>query len=249
MRKEKSFKILMGLFIIFLATPFINMSNKKIGVKDSLSANFPTLSDSTEIELPENFEYVYKRFKVYNPNIDTTTVITFNEVCSYYKLDTTDEMLDLCIGQILLESGAKQYYNSGPKDGQLVLSAGGAVGIAQIMPNTAYANLINYVSIEDADSMYTLGATSIDFIKKDVGKSSLVKLSREWLKNETNNLILWGFIMRRKIDSDKNILRVLVSYNAGTGGMLNYVNNGGSLNSHHYIKGIRNKLANAKAKI
>lgn len=203
------------------------------------------------IDIPSNnFTYVYERFKVFNPDLDSSTVTTFNNVCAHYKLDTTPELLEWCVGQILLESGAKQHYETGhPKEGQLVKSYVGARGFTQIMPNTAYGNLRKYVTDEDADCMYELGASSFEFIKKDTNKLALVNLSTKWIENETNNIILWGFIMRRKLNDRPDILTVLVSYNTGTSGMINYVNNGGVISNHKYIRGIKTKLEYAEAHI
>lgn len=193
--------------------------------------------------LPRNFDYAYSRFKVFNPDIDSSTVIKFNTVCEVYRLDTTESLLKWCVGQILLESGAKQYYQTGhPKEGQLVVSHGGAIGFSQIMPNTAYGNLKKYVTDEDAKEMYALGCTSFEFIKTDTDKSKLVNMTKKWLENETNNIVLWGFIMRKKMRTTTDIYRVLVSYNAGTGGMNNYIESGGSLANHHYVLGIKRKL-------
>lgn len=200
--------------------------------------------------LPKNFDYAYSRFKVFNPDIDSSTVIKFNNVCKVYRLDTTESLLKWCVGQILLESGAKQYYQTGhPKEGQLVVSYGGAIGFSQIMPNTAYGNLKKYVTDDDAKEMYALGCTSFEFIKMDTDKSKLINMTKKWLANETNNIVLWGFIMRKKMRDTTDIYRVLVSYNAGTGGMNNYIESGGSLANHHYVLGIKSKLNYAEDSI
>ena len=211
-------------------------------------------SDSTnteKINISDNFDYVYSRFKVFNPELDSSTVITFNTVCEHYRLDTTVEMLGWCVGQILLESGAKQYHpSSHPKGGQLVKSSGGAIGISQILPSTAYGYLKKYVTDEDIVEMTELGCTPFDnIISETCTKTRGIELSREWLKDETNNLILWGYIMRQKLNKRPNILKVLITYNAGTSGMNTYLNNGGQLGDHSYVKGIRYKLNYAEDKI
>ena len=197
----------------------------------------------------DKFDYVYNRFNVFNPELDSSTVITFNEVCKHYGLDSTEEMLEWCTGQILLESGAKQYYETNhPKSGKLVESYSGAIGISQIMPATAFGNLKKYVTEKEANDMYAMGCTSFAHILDSTcTKSEGITMAREWLTNETNNIILWGYIMRRKLDKRPNILKVLVSYNAGTGGMIKFVNNGGQLSNHEYVKGIQTKLNYAEA--
>ena len=197
----------------------------------------------------DKFDYVYNRFNVFNLELDSSTVITFNEVCEHYGLDSTEQMLEWCTGQILLESGAKQYYETNhPKSGELVESYAGAIGITQIMPATAFDNLKKYVSDKESDDMYSMGCTSFAHILDSTyTKPESITVMREWLTNETNNIILWGYIMRRKLDKRPNILKVLVSYNAGTTGMINYVGNGGQLSDHTYVKGIQTKLNYAEA--
>lgn len=220
--------------------------NKALFINIKPNGNFIGCNTDTisyDRVLPKNFDYAYSRFKVFNPDIDSSTVIKFNNVCEFYRLDTTQTLLQWCVGQILLESGAKQYYQSGhPKEGQLVVSHGGAIGFSQIMPNTAYGNLKKYVTEEDAKEMYALGCTSFEFIKTDTDKGKLVNMTKKWLENETNNIVLWGFIMRKKMRSTTDIYRVLVSYNAGTGGMNSYIESGGNLPNHHYVLGIKRKL-------
>jgi len=237
------------ILILILSTGFIsNLLYRNTSHNENSDSmvflDSDTITTTVESTLPNNFVYTYSRFKVFNPDLDSSTVFTFNKVCGYYDLDTTTEMLGWCVGQILLESGAKQYHQaSHPKAGQLVRSSGGAIGIAQILPSTAYGYLKKYVTTEDAIDMASLGCTPFDFIVADsCSRSSGINLSREWLKDETNNLILWGYIMRRKLNQRPNILKVLITYNAGTSGMNTYVNNGGQLHNHKYVKGIKKKL-------
>jgi len=202
------------------------------------------------IELSPNFDYVYKRFKTFNSDLDSSTVITFNKVCKHYHLDTTDKLLELCVGQILLESGAKHYYPKGhKKEGMLVVSYCGAIGISQIMPNTAYGILKKYATKEVREEMYGLGCTSFEFIDNNTNKSTLIKMSTDWIKNETNNIVMWGFIMKLTLDKRPDMLKALVSYNVGLGGMINYVDSGGSLSKHHYILSIKTKLHTAENKL
>jgi len=201
--------------------------------------------------ISSHFDFVYNRFKVFNPDLDSSTVVTFNNVSSFYKLDSTGEMLEWCVGQILLESGAKQYYETDhPKEGQLVESYAGAVGFSQIMPLTAHGYITKKISDEDAACMVELGCEPFDYILDSTcTKSEAVEMSREWLTNETNNIILWGYIMRSKLDKRPSMLKVLVSYNAGTTGMINYVDAGGLLVNHKYVKGIKYKLEYAEVNI
>ena len=267
--KNKGFMIIMLIFstVIFIK---VLVSSTKPDNNNAIVEVHPTnLDDTTDfyvdstsimeakviveeaLVISDKFDYVYDRFLVFNPDLDSSTVMVFNNVCKHYSLDTTSKLLEWCVGQILLESGAKQYYETGhPKEGMLVKSSAGATGISQIMPATAYGNLIKYVTDTNAKDMAMLGCTSFDFVNDSLcSKSEGLELTKTWLENETNNIILWGFIMRRKLNERPNILKVLVAYNAGTGGMINYVNNGGALHNHKYVKGIQTKLNYAETKL
>jgi len=217
--------IVLGVLLNFLSSPTQKKKKLEIVVETT--------------KLPDNFDYVYKHFKVYNPNIDTQTVILFNDVCTHYKLDTTKQLLNLCIGQILYESGAKQRYPSNhQKKGELVKSYAGAIGIGQIMPNTAYG-IISKLSPKEAAEMLELGCTPVYCIRYS---DTVREYSKEWISNKRNNLIMWGHIMRSNLSKRPNIYKALVSYNSGTGGMIRFVNNGGNVSQHKYVKGIRNTL-------
>lgn len=230
------YKSLLYLIIIigaiYLLNYISNTSLDKVGGTTKVEVAEP-------ITLPTNFDYVYKHFKVYNAEIDTETVILFNNICAHYELDTTKQLLDLCIGQILYESGAQQHYVSNhPKAGQLVKSYAGAIGMGQIMPNTAYG-IISKLSPEEAAEMLELGCTPVYSIRYS---KSVREHSGKWISNKTNNLIMWGHIMRKNLSKRPNMYKALVSYNSGTGGMIRYVNNGGSVHRHKYVRGILNTL-------
>ena len=224
----------------------------KKNVKPSrVSDVITTINDDTTLNLvivPEHFDYVYNRFETYNPDIDSSTVILFNEVCTNYRLDTVPSLLEWCVGQILLESGAKQYYHKGhPKEGRMVRSSAGAIGFTQIMPNTAYGYLTKYVTVDEFRVMSELGATSIDFVDdENLTENDIRVASKDWVELECNNIILWGYMMRRKLDKLGPIEQVLVSYNSGTAGMYKFLKNGGNLYKHKYIRGIKSKLKYAE---
>lgn len=232
-----------GLFVLHA----LWMDNRIDRLEVKLAA-YDVENDSTQVTeakegLPEHFDYVYKRFKVYNPEIDSNTVITFNKVCEEYKLDTTKQLLDWCVGQILLESGAQQYYKTNhPKEGQLVKSSAGAIGMCQIMPKTAYGYITKYVEDGEAAVMYQMGASEIAFTGKGLKRKQQIAMAKSWIENQTNNIVLWGYIMRSKLDKRPSILKALVAYNAGTGGMITFMNKGGNLYEHDYIRGILTKL-------
>lgn len=191
-----------------------------------------------------NFEYAHPKFKAFNSNIDTTTTKFFVGVMSAYKLDVTDYHRQMYTGQILLESGAKQYYD----DGRLVVSSGGAIGFTQIIPSTCQWMLKTYADSSDINLMKTLGATDFTFVfDKEQSTSSKVAKCRTWLSNPANNIIMWGFLTSKSLEKKGDVDTQLVSYNMGDGGCRSYIRDGGKVCNHHYINGIMRKLNYAKS--
>jgi hypothetical protein len=229
---------------------------------DSTKFEFKNYKDSiSRIEAYERldkFDYVYNSFKYYNRNIKPSTVAKFIEVSEFYNLDTNKFLFNKCISQICVESGAKQYY----EDGTLVVSSGNAVGISQIVPSTCFHYLKNAIPDSMRSKFIELGGTPIDFIDNykrsegvsETGRRIISSEGRQkcikWLENETNNLILWGFIMRRTINrQDNHIQKALVAYNIGGGGLKQYIADGKSVHHHEYvvmIKGVMRKLNKLK---
>lgn len=197
--------------------------------------------DSVQYELDEvnnnEFNKVYKRFKLYNENIDSTTVNHFIEVVKHYRLDTTNTIYDACISQICLESGAKQFY----KNGTVVVSSGNAVGISQIIPTTAHHYLKKVITSEDSLNIMELGATDFSFINdKKRFTSKCRKKIIKWLERPENNIILWGYIMKHTLIHRKyNITKTLVEYNIGGGGLNKFISEGNPPSSHHYVVMVR----------
>ena len=186
-----------------------------------------------------NFDYVYPKFKAFNENIDTFTVHHFVKVMMHYELDETEYKREMYTGQILLESGAKQYR----PNGDLVRSSAGATGICQIMPNTC-RGYFDKMSTQDSLDFIELGANDFSFAyDNSLNRSQKNVKCSKWLADETNNIIMWGFITRHNLNKKGDIHKQLVAYNAGTGGMQSYVTNGGKCVDHTYVKGIKNKLS------
>jgi hypothetical protein len=195
------------------------------------------------------FAYVYDKFKHYNTNIDTGTVEKFIEVVEYFNLDSTQKLFDICISQICVESGAKQYYSNG----DLVVSSGNAIGITQIVPTTAFHYLRNVTGNKYRNVFTDLGGTDYGFImnykryefinkdKKRIISQEGREKAGKWLENETNNLILWGFIMKHTLDCNNNrINNTLIAYNIGGGGLTEYIKEGNSTWEHEYVVMVMN---------
>jgi hypothetical protein len=208
--------------------------------EDSIAIRMNEIADSIEKVVDNNFEYIYPRFKVFNPNVDSSIVRTFAGVMNSFKLDETKYMREMYTGQILLESGAKQYR----ANGDLVLSPVGAVGLCQIMPNTCSGYMRRYVDSADRVLFNKLGASKFSFAYNDTLSRKEKNLkAKEWLTNVNNNIIMWGYITRNNLNRKGDLHKQLVAYNAGTSGMRRYVTNGGDCNRHEYLCGIRSKLA------
>lgn len=193
-----------------------------------------------QVLLPDSFNYVMKRFKVFNPDIDTNTVVLFINTVDYYGLRKGD-LFDMLIGQVLLESRAMQFYsNNGTKKGEVVRGTSGEVGITQIMPSTALYYLSKVV--KDDYELYDLGASDFSFVYDDsLTKEIKLNMVITWLSRIENNFALWGYIMREGLESN-DMLSAFVIYNAGKGGMIKHLSSNGTLLDHKYVLGIENTI-------
>jgi len=210
---------------------------------DEVTYRLDSIETAIWIEKTNKFNYVYGKFSAYNYDIESSTVEKWIQVAEHYNLDSTQLMFDYFISQILLESGAQQYYKTGhPKEGRLVSSYAGATGFCQIMPGTAYGFLKKYVTEEDRIEFAKLGATNFDFVDKYESRSTTKESFNEaieWLSNETNNIVMWGYIMRYSFEKrDHNLIYSLIAYNAGGSNLESFLNNGNNPYSHPYIQGI-----------
>ncbi len=170
-----------------------------------------------------NVELAHNAFKLYNPLIADSTAINFVRITKNYGL-FDEHTFRKCIGQICLESKAKQS----------AFSKGNAMGMGQIVPTTAF-DVLNKMSDDDRVHMRSLGATSIGWAKN--GKytvvtnedgtqrrfisSTLRKQAMTWLSNETNNPVLWAHIMS-KMASKRGFDYALLAYRLGKGGAKDY---------------------------
>ena len=201
-----------------------------------------------EKDLAKDFDYIYKSFKKYNPEIDSLTVKNFTKVVNHYNLNKNRVDLEYLLGQILLESGAKHTYTKRYKDkfGKLVVSNTGAIGFSQILGSTGLDCMVRLLKIDDVNEFYKLGTTDFKFAYDEtLTKSCKIKLTKKWLSNKDNNIIMWGFIMKYNL-SKRKILKALVGYNIGMGGLRKYLRDGNELSEHHYIVGIRRRLNDIK---
>jgi len=202
---------------------------------NNLNDSINNLSSSLVKTKTDKFELVYNRFHHFNRNINDVTVNKFIEVTDEFNLNESDRLFDVCISQICVESGAKQK----TKTGEVLESSGNAIGITQIVPTTAHHYLRNILSKEDFKIFKDLGATDFSFIKKQPRysmNSNERGVIKKWLSNETNNIILWGYIMRYNLNRNhSNIPNTLLAYNQGNGFLHDYIKDGYHPRNHIYV--------------
>jgi hypothetical protein len=188
--------------------------------------------------LPEKFDKVYNTFKSHNANIDSALVITFCEVSKLYKLDTNESIFNLLLGQILFESGARQY-----SDNNLILiSNTGAIGFGQVMKSTSLWYLENKITKVDSVIFNFIGASDFSFINKSYNNKIKCNLTKDWLSCETNNILMWAKIMSDNL-SKTNLTKALIAYNVGNGGLHKYLRHGNNQDDHIYFNQVKSKLS------
>lgn len=232
------YKLLITLTIILVI--MITPINKIIGY----DYNNMLIKERIRLENSKKakFNYVFTRFKTYNKDIDSATVNKFIEVVERFNLDTSKKFLDTWISQLCLESGAKHRY----RNGRLMISNANAIGITQTTPITTYHYLKFVLDDEHRKMFNDLGATNHDFIfnyKYNQGMTKEIGYeAKKWSSNVTNNLVLWGFIIKTILsDNGYDINRTLITYGYGTSGYKKYVNRGLDTNKNSYIVSI-NKI-------
>lgn len=204
-----------------------------------------TLEESVELQeynsrFNNNLKYIHPKFHHFNKSIDSNITKKFVEVMIHYNLDESKYKRKMYTGQILLESGAKQYDSYG----DIITSYAGAVGLTQIMPATCLDIFKRVIKSKDSLELIKLGASDFTFAHdRSLTKDEQLSLATEWLSNVNNNIILWGFIMSRNLKNTGDIHKQLVAYNVGLGGMNRYISNGGDCSNHIYIRGINSKLS------
>jgi hypothetical protein len=190
-----------------------------------------------EEPLPDHFDKVYNAFQSYNNDTDTSLVITFCKVAQSYGLSDDVVEFEWLMGQVLLESGAQQY-----NDGKLVVSNTGAVGFGQILRSTCLAYMRRSLNKNDSLIFRRLGVTDYSFAYDETcSRGESWRMAKKWLSNDTNNIAMWGKIMSDELKR-RSLMKALVSYNIGPGGMRAYLDSGHTLVRHHYIVGIRSRL-------
>lgn len=220
--------VLLAWKIMIMDAQLALLATRVVDLESMVELNDP-------IVLPDNFNYVYDRFKVFNPDVDTNVVISFVRVCNEYGFDKKP-LFDYMIGQVLTESsGVHSTVN-----GDVVVGVSGAIGLCQIQVTTG----LNYLTkkVKNRSELYSMGCSEFSFVD-DESLTQEEKKSKTliWLSDYRNNIILWGFIMNDNLKR-RGVKECMVIYNAGLGGYKVYVDSGNSIDSHSYIVAINKSI-------
>lgn len=224
------FKLL--IFSLILMTPFLGKNIGHVLVINNFSMYIESITNDS-IESSNTFDvelFVLESFKKYNKKIKIKTVKKFIEVCDSFKIDKNIQTLT---AQICLESGAKQMIN-----GKTIESSGNALGISQVTPYTAYLYFKNIISKDDK-LLNQLGGTDYKNILLTKNRKLRRKKVQKWLSNETNNLIMYGYLMKHSIVKYGGIKNSLVVYSKGPYFLRKSLKSNIELDSLHYISSIK----------
>lgn len=169
-------------------------------------------------------------FKHYNSNINDSIINTFNLIIDLFELNEHKEKL---IAQICLESSANHFN----KD-SVLKSSGNALGIAQITPYTAELFIENIFKYNDTILFKIMNYNNILEADKDKKRELIINL----LSNLTNNLYIYGYMMKYQLDRYKDIDIALCVYAYGD----NFVLKSDNINELDYLTKI-NEILNIKS--
>jgi len=219
-------KVKLLILFLMLLIPILSNNIGYFLFKNNDNKEFSgEINDSFDIK-----NYVLNSFKKYNKNINTKTVNKFIEVCDSFKIKNNIKTLT---AQICLESGAKQTLN-----GKTLESSGNALGISQVTPYTAYLFFKNIISKDDR-LLKDLGGSDYKNILVTNDKKLRRKKVQKWLCNETNNLIMYGYLMNHCIIKYGGLKNSLVVYSKGPYFLRKSLKSNIELDSLHYISSIR----------
>tara|TARA_Y100000389_G_scaffold111840_1_gene108897 strand:+ start:2839 stop:3534 length:696 start_codon:yes stop_codon:yes gene_type:complete len=222
-------KIKLLILSLILITPFLgNNLGNILFIKDINGMD--NLDEKDNIEIFDVNSYVLESFKKYNKNIKIKTVKKFIEVCDSFKINDNIKTLT---AQICLESGAKQSLN-----GKTLESSGNALGISQVTPYTAYLFFKNVISKNDK-LLSQLGGSDYKNILITNDSKLRRKKVQKWLCNETNNLIMYGYLMNHCIIKYGGLKNSLVVYSKGPYFLRKSLKSNVKLDTLHYISSIK----------
>jgi hypothetical protein len=231
--------------LLIITVSVMMLSSAMVGASDSalLIHELATLAikpkDFVEVK-QDNVDIVEKRLRTYNPKVTRETALQVERAIVLYDLEPWRKNLT---SQLCLESTASHFDSKGRvKEGRSQ-----DMGIAQITPPTAFHFLRSTMTDEDRRTMEKAGATDLTWIEsidyrtvdgKTVIPSAGKAKAKEWLKNEKNNILLWGYIMGSYREKFNTFERAAVAYNKGQGG-LNIVEREMNASDHIYARHVQ----------
>jgi hypothetical protein len=217
-------KIIVLLFIIFNAKS-LNIINKKFEKRDV--KNF---IEKEKIQSDETYKIIKNNLKYFNSELSDYELEVIYKTIKFYSMDTNYNHLKLYCSQLMLESGVRH-----EKNGNIIKSNTGAIGIAQITGTTGYYFLLRKITPNDSILLEKINVTDFSFVySKELNKNEKIRLVRKWLEKYENNIFMWGLINHHNFKMVNDIYKSLLIYNIGYSGMKRYIQEN-SMYNHEYI--------------
>lgn len=207
MRNRKSLHFL--LFVFCLLVPIIALKN---------SPCWTSNCNEKEQRLQNESKEIIKELRVFNSACDSIQARMAAEAIEAFEMSA---QRDLMIAQLCTESSAK--HNKGRS---VLISSGGAMGISQTTPTTAFQFLKYGATIEDKKKLEKIGVSIPSWIEKmkystnKDGKRFLAQKDREkmkqFLSDPKNNISLWTCMMA-KLEAKYGMEKALIAYTDGEG--------------------------------
>jgi len=122
--------------------------------------------------------------------------------------------------------------------------------ISQICPTTAFSFLRYELSDEDKEDFKKLGGLDFSFVLEAKKQRKVRPELIEWLSDETNNLILWGYIMKYNLERRRyDVVNTLIIYNGGDGFFNKYLKSGKDPDNFEYVRMVKGISKRFKRKI
>lgn len=218
-------------FVLFLLCVLIPIFNTK---ENSLRMNFSDISDK-EKHIREDSKMIFADLRTFNPKCDSIQARMTAEALSVFEMSAQRDRL---IAQLCTESSGKH-----TKNNKVLISSGGAMGISQITPTTAFHFMKYSLKAKDKKRLNDIGVTIPDWIvtmkysinengKRYLGSKDREKV-KEFLADPRNNISLWTCMMSTLKDK-YGMEKALIAYTDGEGSI-----KGKNPNVHPYVKRVK----------
>ena len=178
---------------------------------------FSGISDK-EKHICEDSKMIFADLRIFNPKCDSAQARMTAEALSAFEMSA---QRDKMIAQLCTESSGKH-----TKNNKVLISSGGAMGISQITPTTAFHFMKYSLKAKDKKRLNDIGVVIPEWIATmkysidENGKRYLSKSNREKVKNfladPRNNISLWTCMMSTLKDK-YGMEKALIAYTDGEG--------------------------------